>query len=170
MSRIVAAGVALVVVAAAVVPAMAAAGMTGHRIKTGYYADLVVVPSTQVTFHLRRTNRVPDLVLGCSPKDPNIARQAITIAVHAPLLHIRSGHLTYHGNATITSFVGGGPKLGVTTLTITAHHVNGPVHHYVYDGQHLSQTTAWKGTASSPACTTLRRHGAFTLFGPVPGE
>lgn len=36
--------------------------------------------------------------------------------------------------------------------------------------QHLQETTAFKGTASSPACTKLPRGGKFTLFGPASGE
>jgi hypothetical protein len=34
----------------------------------------------------------------------------------------------------------------------------------------VDQTTAWKGTATSPACTKLPRGGGFTLFGPIAGE
>jgi hypothetical protein len=44
------------------------------------------------------------------------------------------------------------------------------VHHYTFEGKHLKETTAFKGTASSPACTKLPHGGQFTLFGPVPGE
>jgi len=53
---------------------------------------------------------------------------------------------------------------------LSGFHVDGPVHHYTFGGHHLHETTAWKGMATSPACTALPRRGAFTLFGPVAGE
>jgi hypothetical protein len=151
-------------------PGFAAARAPAPTIKNGYYADLVGVRSSEVTFHVRRHNRIPDLALVCAPTNAAYQTTTIDIAVHVPALHINSGRFTYHGTATITASYGGAPRLGTTTLTISAHHVNGPVHHYVFEGNHLSETTAWKGKVSSPACNALPKHGGLTLFGPVPGE
>jgi hypothetical protein len=37
---------------------------------------------------------------------------------------------------------------------------------YTFEGKPLEETTAWKGSATSPASTKLPRGGGFTLFGP----
>jgi hypothetical protein len=157
-------------VALLILPGLATARAAAPTIPNGYYGNLVGVPSTEITFHLRRHHRVPDLLLICAPVNPAYSTTTVDIAVHAPVLRISAGRLSYRGPATITADYGAAPKIATTTVTISAHHVNGPVHHYVFEGRHLSMPTAWKGKASSPACTALARHGAFTLFGPVPGE
>ncbi len=153
-----------------VLPGLAAARASAPPIKNGYYANLVGVPSTEVTFHVRRHSRIADLALACVPVNQAYSTSTTDILVHVPTVHISGGHLSYRGAATITADYAGAPKLGSTTVTISTHHVNGPVHHYVFEGNHLSETTAWKGKAASPACASLPKHGAFTLFGPVPGE
>lgn len=90
--------------------------------------------------------------------------------MHAPVLALRgAGRFSYDGPAEVNEDYAGAPKIGMTTLTISAYHVNGPVHHYVFEGRHLQETTAFKGTASSPACSPSSSV-MFTLFGPVPGE
>lgn len=87
--------------------------------------------------------------------------------MHAPVLALTSaGRFSYNGTAEVTEDFAGAPKIGTTTLTMSGYHVNGPVRHYTFEGR---QTTAFKGTASSPACvppSALK----FTLFGPIPGE
>ncbi len=88
----------------------------------------------------------------------------------APKLQIRNGRISYHGPAKVTLDYFGAPKIAETTLNLSGDHVNGPVHHYTFEGKRLQMTTAWKGTATSPACSKLPRGGGFTLFGPVPGE
>jgi hypothetical protein len=80
-----------------------------------------------------------------------------------------AGRFSYTGPAEVTEDYAGAPRIGTTTLTISGYHVNGPVHHYTFEGRHLQEATAFKGTASSPACapsSVLK----FTLFGPIPGE
>jgi hypothetical protein len=151
-------------------PALADAG--AQPIKTGFYSSLTGVPSSDVEFHVRAGEAVPHLSLGCMPADPSLTLETsyANIAVIAPKLRIRDGRISYHGPAKVTLDYAGAPKIAVTTLNLTGHHVNGPVHHYTFEGKHLQQTTAWKGTATSPACTNLPRGGGFTLFGPVPGE
>jgi hypothetical protein len=108
----------------------------------------------------------------CLPADPSLTQNAsyANIAILAPALRIQGGRISYHGPAKVTLDYFGAPKIAVTTLSISGRHVNGPVHHYSFEGKRLKETTAWKGTATSPACTKLPRSGAFTLFGPVPGE
>ncbi len=153
-----------------VVPGLAAARASAPTVKNGYYGNLVGVPSSEVTFHVRHHNRVPDLELGCLPVNQSYPIVSTDIGVHAPGLRISHGRFSYHGPATVTGDYYGAPKVDTTTLTIRAHHVNGPVHHYMFEGHHLTQMTAWKGTVSSPACASLPKGGAFTLFGPIPGE
>lgn len=154
---------------------LALPAMTGARtqpIKNGFYSSLNGVPSSDVEFHVRGHDAIPHLSLGCAPSDQSLTQNAsyANIAVLAPPLRIRNGRISYHGPAKVTLDYLGAPKIAETTLTLSGDHVNGPVHHYTYQGRHLQETTAWKGTANSPACTGLPRHGGFTLFGPVPGE
>ena len=155
---------------AVTLPSLAEAG--APPVKNGYYASLAGVPSSDVEFTVRSEDSIPHLSLGCSPTDPGLTENTDVagIAVHAPKLRIVDGRFSYHGPAEVTLDAAGEPKIAETTLDITAHHVNGPVRHYTYQGQHLQETTAWKGTATSPACTNLPRHDAFTLFGPIAGE
>jgi hypothetical protein len=159
-----------VVTALIVVPGLAMAAAK-PSVKSGYYASLVGVRSTDVEFHVRGTaHKIPDLALVCVPTDSSQATSTATIAVHMPALRIRNGSFSYSGPAKLTEAYFGAPKITTTTLSIHATHVNGPVHHYVFEGHHLQETTAFKGSASSPACASLPLHGKFTLFGPVPGE
>lgn len=140
------------------------------KVRDGYYASLVGVTSADVEFHVHGRGKVPDLSLGCTPATPSALSTTVDIAVHPPALTLnRAGRLSYSGPAELTEDFGGAAKIGTTTLTISGTHVNGPVHHYTFEGRHLQQTTAFKGTVSSPACASS---GAmkFTLFGPVPGE
>ena len=76
----------------------------------------------------------------------------------------------YQGAAVVTADYAGAPTVAETTLTISLTHVNGPVVHYRFEGIAHSETTAWKGNASSPACASAANGGKVTLFGPVPGE
>lgn len=138
--------------------------------RNGYYASLVGVPSADVEFHVRGGGKIPDLSLGCAPATPSMSVTTVNIAVHAPALKLTSaGRFSYNGPAEVTEDFGGAPKIGMTTLTISGHHVNGPVRHYTFEGRHLQETTAFKGTASSPACAPSSAL-KFTLFGPIPGE
>jgi hypothetical protein len=155
---------------AAALPGLAAADSSPHPVKTGFYSSLVGVRSSDVEFHVRSHSRIPDLALVCAPVDPSQSTTTVDIAIHPPALHLSGGRISYDGPATITGAYAGAPKITTTTLTIRGHHVNGPVHHYTFEGRHLTQTTAFEGNAASPACTALPRGGAFTLFGPVPGE
>jgi hypothetical protein len=150
----------------------ALAGAHAQPIKNGFYSSLAGVASSDVEFHVRSGETIPHLSLGCMPTDPSLTENTsyAGIAVLAPKLQIRNGHFSYSGPAKVTLDYDGAPKISETTLNISGHHVNGPVHHYTFEGRHLQQTTAWKGTATSPACTKLPRGGAFTLFGPVAGE
>jgi hypothetical protein len=162
----------LATVAIVALPGSAAA--SSHKkpaVRDGFYSSLVGVKSTDVEFHVRSTGkRIPDLTVGCLPTVASQAVTSISIAVHPPALHISNGRFSYHGKATITEDYAGAPKIATTTMSISGHHVNGPVHHYTFEGNHLKQTTAFKGSASSPACKKLPRGGQFTLFGPVSGE
>ncbi|MGA9286198.1 MAG: hypothetical protein WBV85_12240 [Solirubrobacteraceae bacterium] len=140
------------------------------RARNGYYASLVGVPSVDVEFHVRGGGKIPDLSLGCSPATPGASATTVDVAVHAPVLTLTSaGRFSYNGPAEVTEDFAGAPKIGTTTLTISGYHVNGPVRHYTFEGRHLKETTAFKGTAGSPACAPSSAL-KFTLFGPVPGE
>jgi hypothetical protein len=70
----------------------------------------------------------------------------------------------------VTADFAGAPTVAETTLTISLTHVSGPVVDYRFEGIAHSETTAWKGNASSPACASVADQGKVTLFGPVPGE
>ena len=147
-----------------------AVALSHPKVRGGYYASLVGVPSAGVSFHVRWRGKLPDLTLGCEPATPNVSASTVDIAVHAPVLTLsKTGRFSYSGPAEVTEDFAGAPKIGTTTLTISGYHVNGPVHHYTFEGRHLQETTAFKGTAGSPACapTSATR---FMLFGPVPGE
>jgi hypothetical protein len=159
----------IAVSAALTVPGVAVArSHSGAR--NGYYASLVGVPSADVEFHVRGGGKIPDLSLGCPPATPNASAATVSIAVHAPVLTLTSaGRFSYNGPAEVTEDFAGAPKIGMTTLTISGYHVNGPVRHYTFEGRRQQQTTAFKGTAGSPACTPSSAL-KFTLFGPIPGE
>jgi hypothetical protein len=163
-------GVTALIGLAVALPALADA--SAPTIKTGFYSSLTGVPSSDVEFHVRASESVPHLSLGCMPADPSLTQETsyANIAVIAPKLRIRNGRISYHGPAKVTLDYLGAPKIAETTLNLSANHVDGPVRRYTFEGKHLQQTTAWKGSATSPACTKLPRGGGFTLFGPVPGE
>jgi hypothetical protein len=150
-------------------PAVAVA-LSHSKVRSGYYASLGGVASADVEFHVHGHGKIPDLSLGCAPAMPSESATTVDIAVHAPVLAVSSsGRFSYNGPAEVTEDYAGAPKIGTTTLTISGYHVNGPVRHYTFEGRQLQQTTAFKGTAGSPACappSVLK----FTLFGPIPGE
>jgi hypothetical protein len=140
-------------------------------VRVGYYAPLIGVASTDVEFHVHGRGKIPDLFsLSCALAMPSESATTVDIVVRAPVLALRSAwRFSYDGPAEVTEDYAGAPKIGTTTLAISGYHVNGPVRHHVFEGRHLQQTTAFKGTASSPACAppgVLK----FTLFGPIPGE
>jgi hypothetical protein len=157
------------VVAALALPGVAVA-LSHSRVRDGYYASLVGVTSADVEFHVQGRGKIPDLSFGCAPAMPSESATTVDIAVHMPVLALSSaGRFSYAGPAEVTEDFAGAPKIGTTTLTISGYHVNGPVRHYIFEGRHLQQTTAFKGTVSSPACVPASAV-KFTLFGPVPGE
>lgn len=161
--------VVLAVSAALTLPGVAVA-VSHSAAHDGYYASLVGVASADVEFHVHGGGKIPDLSFGCAPAMPSESATTVNIAVRAPVLALKgAGRFSYSGPAEVTEDFAGAPKIGTTTLTISGSHVNGPVRHYIFEGRHLKQTTAFKGTVSSPACapsSVLK----FTLFGPVPGE
>ena len=162
--------VAVVAVSAAFALPGIAAARSHPKVRDGYYASLVGVASADVEFHVHGRGNIPDLSLGCAPATPSASATTVNIAVHAPVLALTSaGRFSYSGSAEVTEDYAGAPKIGTTTLTISGSHVNGPVRHYTFEGRHLQETTAFRGTASSPACAPSSDL-KFTLFGPVPGE
>lgn len=162
--------VAIVAVSSALTLPGVAIARSHSGARNGYYASLVGVPSADVEFHVRGGAKIPDLSLGCPPATPSMSATTIGIAVHAPALKLTSAaRFSYDGPAEVTEDFAGAPKIGMTTLTISGYHVNGPVRHYTFEGRRQQQTTAFKGTASSPACAPSSTT-KFTLFGPVPGE
>jgi hypothetical protein len=162
--------VALVAVSAALTLPGVAVALSHSQVRDGYYASLSGVPSADVEFHVHGHGKIPDLSLGCTPATPNESATTTGVAVHAPVLALKgTGRFSYSGPAEVTEDYAGAPKIGMTTLTISGYHVNGPVHHYTFEGRHLKETTAFKGTASSPVCAP-KSVPKFTLFGPVPGE
>jgi hypothetical protein len=162
--------VAVVAVSVALTLPGVAIALSGSGVRNGYYASLTGVPSADVEFHVHGHKKIPDLSLGCVPATPIALAATVGIAVHAPVLVLSSsGRFSYNGPAEVTEDYAGAPKIGTTTLTISGYHVNGPVRHYTFEGRHLQQTTAFKGTASSPACAPSSVP-KFTLFGPIPGE
>jgi hypothetical protein len=162
--------VAAIAVAVALTLPGAALARSHSGVRNGYYASLTGVPSADVEFHVRGHGKIPDLSLGCAPATPGSSATTVNVAVHAPILSLTgAGRFSYNGPAEVTEDYAGAPKIGMTTLTISGDHVNGPVRHYTFEGRHLKETTAFKGTASSPACSTPGSV-KFTLFGPVPGE
>lgn len=163
---------AVIVVAVAAILTLPGTAIARSRsgARNGYYASLVGVPSADVEFHVRGGRKIPDLSFGCPPATPNASATTVSIAVHAPVLTLTSaGRFSYNGAAEVTEDFGGAPKTGMTTLRISGYHVNGPVRHYTFEGRRQQQTTAFKGTASSPACAPSSAT-KFTLFGPIPGE
>ena len=146
----------------------------GGTISAGYYATLVGFPSALVSLHVTGKGASPDLALSCAPNATfshlNASGGTVDIAVHAPKLKIHNGRISYSGSAVVSADFARAAKIGKTTLSISLSHVSGPVVHYTFEGTAHSMTTAWKGTASSPACATVDNHGKVTLFGPVPGE
>src|ERR1700749_3268945 len=115
-------------------------------VRDGYYASLTGVASADVEFHVRGHGKIPDLSLGCAPATPSASSTTVDIAVHAPALALRgAGRLSYNGPAEVTEDYAGAPNIGTTMLTLSGHHVNGPVRHYTFEGRHLQQTTAFKG-------------------------
>jgi hypothetical protein len=162
--------VAVIAVSAALMLPAVAAAVSHSAVRDGYYASLVGVASADVEFHVHGHKKIPDLSLGCAPATPNASATTVGIAVHAPVLALSSaGRFSYSGPAEVTEDYAGAPKIGTTTLTISGYHVSGPVRHYTFEGRHLQETTAFKGTASSPACVPSNVQ-KFTLFGPVAGE
>ncbi len=170
-----AAAMALVALTTALPTAAGASSKANPKIRNGYYASLVGHPSADVEFHVRASgSSIPHLSLGCPPDAANAQLIAdsgfANIAVVAPTLRIRNGRVSYQGAAVVTADYAGAPTVAETTLTISLTHVNGPVVHYRFEGIAHSETTAWKGNASSPACASAANGGKVTLFGPVPGE
>ena len=153
-----------------------ATAATGGTIRDGYYSTISGQPSALVSFHvLSNGGASPDLALSCVPNNTfahlNAGGGTVGIAIHAPKkLKIKNGRISYSGSAAVSADSAGAAKIGKTTLTISLTHVDGPVIHYTFEGTAHSMTTAWKGTASSPACAAVGDHGKVTLFGPVPGE
>jgi hypothetical protein len=162
--------VAVVAVSAALTLPGVAVALSHSKVRDGYYASLTGVASADVEFHVHGRGKIPDLSLGCALTMSSESATTVDIAVRAPALALSSaGRFSYNGPAEVTEDFAGAPKIGTTTLTISGYHVNGPVHHYTFEGRHLQETTAFKGTASSPACAPPSAV-KFTLFGPVPGE
>lgn len=162
--------VAVVAVSAALTVPGVALALSHSTVREGYYASLEGVPSADVEFHVRGHKKIPDLSLGCEPAIRNESATTVGVAVHAPVLALSSaGRFSYNGTAEVTEDYAGAPKIGTTILTISGYHVNGPVRHYTFEGRRLQETTAFKGTASSPACAPSGIP-KFTLFGPIPGE
>jgi hypothetical protein len=171
MRRFGAAVTTMAAVASAALAAVAAAAAAATPIKNGFYSGLVGVKSADVEFHVRGGDKIPGLTLTCIPKNQSLLGGVPTssITIKAPALTIHGGQISFRG-ASIVTPAGSPKKTGTTTLAIQAHHVPGPVHHYTFEGRHLQQTTAWKGTVGSPACKTVPAGGTFTLFGPIAGE
>lgn len=169
MSRPVRATAVAVVFSLCLVPALAAANSTKQTVKNGYYASLVVVKSTEVEFFVRQHEKVVKLAVGCTPVNPDWGNSTFGIYLDIPTLALKDGRFHYSGTAKVYG-VYASAIVGQATVTINAHHVNGPVFHYKYEGNHLKETTAFKGVASSSACKSMPRNGAFTLFGPISGE
>jgi hypothetical protein len=162
------AGAALPAVAA--LPAGAEAATT--PIKTGYYADIIKIPSAEVAFHLRTHSAVPDLVVICeNPAKTSWLNgtSAGGIFVHMPKGTVHGGTISYDGTATVTPGFFGAKKVATTKLRLTLHHVDGPVLHYTFEGLKHTETRAWVGTVSTPACKSLPAGGRAKLYGPVPG-
>ena len=151
-----------------------ASSASGGTISAGYYSTLVGFPSALVSFHVTGKGASPDLALSCAPNATfaqlNASGGTVDIAVRAPKLKIQNGRISYSGSAVVSADFAHAAKIGKTTFSISLTHVTGPVVHYTFEGTAHSMTTAWNGTASSPACAKINDHGKVTLFGPVPGE
>lgn len=146
----------------------------GLSVRDGYYAANVRLKSADLEFHVRGNGaRTPDLALVCTPKDTSLLGSSddAQIAVRAPVLKIRAGRIAYHGTAVVAPASAGERSTGTSTLSISLHRVSGPTIHFINTlGERSSETVAWKGTVSSPACTTIADDGKLTLVGPVAGE
>lgn len=149
--------------AAAALPAVTSAAT--KTVPPGYYASLGNVKSTDLEFTVHADQQTSSLAISCDPKDPSLIENTSVgfIVVTAPGLKIKDGSITYKGPAKITA--GSKKTVAKTTLTIDARFVDGPIYHYTYEGNHFQALTAFKGTATSPACIHLPRHGGITLFG-----
>jgi hypothetical protein len=164
---------------AALAPGAATAKVT---VTPGYYSTLVLksTPSTLVSFTVTKTGEVKDLGLSCGPVSPTLEatlndEQVSNLEVHGPKLALNgAGGFSYSGPAWISGD-GVVKKIGTTTLKITATHVAAPTIHYVFEGTKHSETRAFVGTATSPACikaktksdpfgTPLYHGGQFQLF------
>jgi hypothetical protein len=162
------AGVAVMLTAVAL-PANAGASST--PIATGYYAANVKIPSADIEFHVRAHSTVPDLALVCFPKDPSLVAGSgeAQLAVHMPKQTIKDNRITFSGMVKVTA-AASTKKVAEQKLAINIHHVTGPVYNYTYEGEKHSETRAWEGTVSSPACKKIPAGGQVKLYGPVPGE
>ena len=156
------------------IAAPATLGAKSRKLRDGYYAANTRVKSADVEFHVRsHGTRTRDLVLVCPPKDTSLLGTSIDaqIAVKAPVLKIRNGRISYHGAAAVAPASAGEQRTGSSSLRVSLHRVSGPTIHFVNTlGVRMSETAAWKGTALSPACSTVANGGKVTLFGPIAGE
>jgi hypothetical protein len=149
--------------ATAALPAVTTAA--SKAVPPGYYAGLSGVKSTDLEFNVRPDQEIRNLAITCDPKNSSLIENTSVgfITISAPALMVKDGNITYKGPAKITA--GSKKTVATTTLAIDAHFVDGPEYHYTYQGTHFEALTAFKGTATSPACVHLPRHGGITLFG-----
>ncbi len=157
--------------AAVALPAAAVAGTP--PIRTGYYADIIKIPSAEVVFHLRSHSAVPDLLVICD--DPAktswlAGTSAGGIYVHMPTETVHDGKLSYDGPARVTPGFVGAKTVATTKLHLSLRHVDGPVLHYSFEGLKHTATRAWVGTVSTPACKSSPAGGKVKLYGPTPGQ
>jgi hypothetical protein len=140
-------------------------------IRTGYYAANVKIPSADIEFHVRSHSTVPDLALVCFPNNPSLIADSgeAQLAVHMPKGTIKGSRIFFSGMVKVTA-AASTKKVAEEKLTINIHHVTGPVYNYTYEGEKHSETRAWEGTVSSPACKKIPAGGQVKLYGPVPGE
>jgi hypothetical protein len=147
------------------------AGAASTPIKTGYYAANVKIPSADIEFHVRAGNVVPDLALVCFPKDPALVADSgeAQLAIHMPKETIKGNSIVFSGTVKVTA-AANTKTVAEDKLSINIHHVTGPVYNYTFEGVKHSETRAWEGTVSSPACRRIPAGGQVKLYGPVPGE
>jgi hypothetical protein len=140
--------------------------------KSGYYAANTHVKSADVEFHLHANGtRTFDLALVCFPKNPAWTEGSgeAQIEVKAPLLKVQGGRLSFHGSAVVAPV--DGKRVTTANFNLSLHRVDTPVIHFKNTlGAMDTETGAWKGTATSPACRSNVNGGKVTLFGPVAGE
>jgi hypothetical protein len=135
-------------------------------LKNGFYAPVASVKSAQVGFLVTKHGaKVDQVSLQCTPKDSG---QGVLVGVFAPLLEVKNGKLTYSGPATVNDGTFGDEPFATSTLKLRLTHVDGPVVRYTSGGRTFTARTAWKGTVSSPACTSGGQ-GKVTLFGASRG-